>query len=53
LPKQWASEEKVVDGARIKWCIPLLLDVILTFLQDDYFDLSYRRTFNQAKKIVF
>ena len=39
----------MVDGARSKWCFPLLLDAILFLLENDRFDLSYRRTFNQSR----
>lgn len=52
--QHWNSKNKLVDRGTggINWCIPLLLDGMLTFLQKDYFDLSYRRTFNQAKILL-
>lgn len=39
----------MVDGARIKWCIPLMLDAILYLSQHYTFDLSKRRSFNQHR----
>ena len=39
----------MVDGARIKWCTPLMLDAILYLSQHYAFDLSKRRSFNQHR----
>eukprot|EP01031_Cornospumella_fuschlensis_P037227 gene37227-45187_t len=49
LPEHWADDDKVVDGARMKWCFPLFLDAMSSFLDKDEFNLSHRRTFNQHK----
>lgn len=49
MPENWPDEDRVVDGARSKWCSPLLLDALITFLNIDGFDLSHRRAFNQHK----
>eukprot|EP01040_Poterioochromonas_malhamensis_P004590 gene4591-4921_t len=49
LPEDWSADDKVVDGARSRWCLPLILDAILTILENDRFDLSHRRSFNQGR----
>jgi hypothetical protein len=49
LPSQWPVKDKVIDGARDKWCYPILLDAFLSVLQNNKFDLSSRRLFHQTR----
>ncbi len=49
MPDNSVSEDKIIDGARLKWCIPLLLDAVIFFLDHYAFDLSRRRSFNQHR----
>lgn len=49
LPISWLADDKVVDGARGKWCLPLVLDGIIYILEQQSFDLSRRRSFNQQR----
>lgn len=39
----------LVDGARLKWCIPQILDVLIYFFENDAFKPAVRREFNQQK----
>lgn len=39
----------LVDGARSKWCIPQLLDVLIYFHENESFKPFVRREFNQQK----
>ncbi|RYY71861.1 hypothetical protein EON63_21390, partial [archaeon] len=52
MPDHWSDDDKVVDGARMKWCFPLFLDAMSSFLDKDEFNLSHRRTFNQHKGML-
>lgn len=42
-------EDRVVDGARSKWCVLLILDAVIYLLNHHGFDLARRRTFNQHR----
>eukprot|EP01031_Cornospumella_fuschlensis_P026684 gene26684-32245_t len=42
----------LVDGARSKWCIPQLLDVLIFFFEFDVFKPAVRRDFNQQKLLA-
>lgn len=41
-----------MDGARSKWCIPQLLDVLIFFFEFDVFKPAVRRDFNQQKLLA-
>ncbi len=38
----------MIDGAKGKWCIVLLLDAIIFLLKNNEFNVSFRRAFNQS-----
>lgn len=46
------SPYALVDGARVKWSIPLLLDALIYFYENEAFKIAVRREFNQQRVLA-
>eukprot|EP00981_Chlorochromonas_danica_P002566 scaffold504_cov189-Ochromonas_danica.AAC.1 len=46
------SPYALVDGARVKWSIPLLLDALVYFYENEAFKIAVRREFNQQRVLA-